>query len=69
MGQEYFTLADIVRLIKVQPLSVYHWIQTGQLPEPKIRVGSRRIWSAAEVAEIAAKMKIEKAAELEREEQ
>lgn len=60
MTQELFSLGDVARLLRTQPHRIQYLLTTGQVPEPRIRIGSRRIWTLEEILPISDKIGFEK---------
>ena len=66
MTKQLFSLGDVAQLLRTTPYKIHYLLATGQIPEPRLRVGSRRIWTADEVVPISEKLSAEKAVELQR---
>jgi hypothetical protein len=60
MTKDLFSLGDVARLLRTQPHRIQYLLTTGQVPEPRIRIGSRRIWTMAEILPISDKIGFEK---------
>lgn len=58
MTNEMFLLGDVARQLDVRPHQVVYLLQSRQVPEPALRLGCRRIFSAEDVRRIAAKLHV-----------
>ena len=65
MDKQYYSLGDVAQLLRTTPYKVHYLLTTGQVPEPRLRIGSRRIWTMAEILPISERLGFEKIAELE----
>ena len=70
-GRNYFVKCGnsfIARLVlgDIAPHRILYLLSNRLGPEPKLRVGGRRLWSLPEIAVVAEKLKIQVGAELER---
>lgn len=51
--QQYYTLGDVVRILGLKPHVVTYAITSGQLPEPPVRVGNKRVFTEEDVERMA----------------
>jgi len=65
MTQQYYTLGDVARLTRTTPHRIHYWIMSGQVPEPSLRIGSRRIWTVEEIVAVSERSQLDKAQEME----
>lgn len=65
MTTQYFSLGDVSRLLDVQPHRITYLLATRQVGEPSLRIGNKRVFTANDVAVIAAALKVELARELQ----
>lgn len=66
MNNELYSLRDVARILRCQPYQIVYLITTGQVPEPRLRIGGKRIFTFADMARIADKMSLELGQELAR---
>ena len=66
MNKQFFSLGDVAQLLRTTAHKIHYLLATGQVPEPRLRIGSRRIWTADEIVPISEKLGMEKAVELQR---
>ena len=68
MFHELFSLADVCKLLHVKPHKILYLLSVGEVPEPRLRVGGRRLWTVPEIALISEKLSLDDAwkAELDR---
>ena len=57
--QNLYTIGEVARILEVQPYKIVYLINTGQVPEPAIRLGGRRAFTIEDMAGIAEKMSIQ----------
>lgn len=50
-------LGDVARLISCRPHQIVYLLTTGQVPEPAVRLGNRRIFTGEDVERIRATLK------------
>lgn len=63
--QVFYSAKELVAMLRVSRTSLRHWRLVGFIPEP-LRIGTRTLWSAEQVAEIIAKIKNGEAAGIHR---
>lgn len=56
---EFHLLGDVTRLLRTKPHRIVYLLSSGQVPEPAMRLGNRRMFTAADIEQIAAKLGIE----------
>jgi hypothetical protein len=61
---EYFLLGQVCRILRVEPYKVIYLITTHQVPEPRLRIGNKRIFTIDDMQRIAAKLQIQLAQDL-----
>jgi DNA-binding transcriptional MerR regulator len=66
MEQVYFSLGDVAKLLRTTPHKIHYLLSIGQIPEPNLRIGSRRVWTMAEIGAISDTVQAMKTAELQR---
>ena len=49
-------LGDVARLVPCKPYQVVYLLTTGQLPEPALRLGGRRVFTQEDVVRIRSKL-------------
>jgi len=58
MNQNHFSLGETARILKVQPYRIVYLLTTGKVPEPKLRLGNRRVFSLGDVQRISERLKV-----------
>ena len=48
-----YLLSDVARLVKKRPHQITYAITSGLLPEPKVRMGGRRVFQDEDIRRIA----------------
>ncbi len=66
MQPELHSLSGVSDILHVAPHRILYLLSTRAVPEPRLRVGGRRLWSLEEIALLAEKLKIQLGTELER---
>jgi hypothetical protein len=61
---DFFSLGDVARILRCQPYQVVYLISTRQVPEPRLRIGGKRIFTMADIHGIAEKLQVALAQEL-----
>lgn len=64
MDMDLFSLADVARILRCKPYQIVYLISTGHIPEPRLRIGGKRIFTMADIHRIAEKLQIQLAQEL-----
>lgn len=64
MDMDFFSLKDVARILRCQPYQVVYLISTGKVPEPRLRIGGKRIFTLADIHRIAEKLQLGLAQEL-----
>ena len=49
-------LGDVARLLSCKPHRIVYLLTSGQVPEPAMRLGNRRVFTKRDIARIAAKL-------------
>ena len=52
MSQQHYILHEVARAVGRKPYQLAYMISNGELDEPKLRIGNRRIFSHEEVVRI-----------------
>jgi hypothetical protein len=55
----FFLLGDVARVLRCQPYQIVYLLSTRQVPEPALRIGSRRVFTVADVQRIAEKLQVQ----------
>lgn len=66
MEKQFFTLGDVAQLLRTTPHKIHYLLSTGQIPEPSLRIGSRRVWTMPEIGAISDTVQALKTAEIVR---
>ena len=53
MSEELFLISDVAKRLNVPPHRVAYLFITRKLPEPKLRLGNRRVFTNAEARKVA----------------
>jgi DNA-binding transcriptional MerR regulator len=53
MTQQLFLISDVSRQLNVPPHRIAYLFSTRKLPEPKLRLGNRRVFTVADVKRVA----------------
>src|SRR5271157_375481 len=61
---EYFLLGQVARILRCQPYQIAYLLMTRQVPEPRLRIGNKRIFTVADMQRIAEKLQVQMAHEL-----
>ena len=64
MDMDFFSLGDVARILRCRPYQVVYLISTGQIPEPRLRIGGKRIFTMPDLHRIAEKLQVDLAQEL-----
>lgn len=62
--KELYSLTDVADLLHVAAHKITYLLQTRQVPEPRLRVAGKRLWTLGEILPISEKLKIQKALEI-----
>jgi DNA-binding transcriptional MerR regulator len=57
---EWLLLSDVARLLRRRPHQIVYLLTSRQVPEPSLRLGNRRIFSAQDVERLRAKLRHKK---------
>lgn len=66
MQPELFSLGDVARLLHAKPHQIVYLLSVGAVPEPRLRVAGKRLFTHAEIVPLAERLKIDLAADLNR---
>lgn len=47
-----YSIREVAKILKKQPYQITYLLETGQVPEPKVRLGNRRAFSLEEVTQL-----------------
>jgi hypothetical protein len=61
---DFFSLGDVARILRCQPYQMVYLISTRQVPEPRLRIGGKRIFRLTDIHRIAEKLQVALAQEL-----
>jgi DNA-binding transcriptional MerR regulator len=53
---DYRLLGDVSRLLHTKPHKIVYLLTSGQVPEPEMRLGNRRLFSEEDIERLAAKL-------------
>jgi DNA-binding transcriptional MerR regulator len=67
MQTELYSLSDVAHLLRVKPHRILYLLSSGAVPEPRLRVGGKRLWTHEEIAIVSEKLKIQLAFDMDRE--
>ncbi len=60
MKKEHFTLGEVARRLQIEPYKIHYMLSCHKIEEPNLRIGSRRVWTEAEIVPIAERLKNKK---------
>lgn len=63
-NRQLFSMIDVAELLRVPADKIFYLLQTGQIPEPRLRAGGKRLWTLEEISPISEKLKIQHAFEV-----
>lgn len=66
MQPQLFSLGDVAKLLSTQPYRIVYLLNVGAVPEPRLRVAGKRLWTHEEIVPIAERLKLDLGAELTR---
>ncbi len=61
---EYFLLGQVANILRCQPYQIVYLLTTRQVPEPRLRIGNKRIFTIADMQRLAEKLQVQMAQEL-----
>lgn len=64
MNTDYFLLGDVARILRCRPYQIVYLLTTGQVPEPALRIGNKRIFTIPDMQRIAERLHMQLAQEL-----
>jgi hypothetical protein len=53
---DYRLLGDVARFLRTKPHRIVYLLTSGQVPEPEMRLGNRRLFSTEDIERLAAKL-------------
>ena len=59
MEMDIYSLKDVARILHCQPYRITYLISTGQVPDTRLRVGGKRIFTLADVQRISEKLNMQ----------
>lgn len=62
--KEHYSLIDVAELLGVPVEKIYQLLKTRQVPEPRLRVRGKRLWTLAEILPVSEKLTIQHAFEI-----
>ena len=54
MNKQHFLLNEVARLVGRKPYQIAYLITTGVIPEPKLRINNKRVFTPDEIAQVRA---------------
>ena len=57
MKEQWYTLGDFARELQIKPYTLHYMLACHKIAEPNLRIGSRRIWTEAEIMPIRETLK------------
>ena len=63
MENKFFSLKDVAELVRTPSYKIHYWLQNRLIPEPKLRIGGRRVWTQPEIVVVSEWAQQDKAAE------
>ena len=63
MNHDYYSLADVAKILRCPPYRIVYLLTTGQVPEP-YRVGNKRLFSIEDLSRLSEKLQTELAQDL-----
>ena len=66
MQPELYSTSEVADLLQVQPHRILYQLSTRAVPEPKLRVAGKRLWTLDEIAALSEKLTLQTATRLER---
>jgi hypothetical protein len=67
MQPELYSLSGVADLLAVKPHRILYLLSTRAVPEPQLRVAGKRLWTLEEIAVLSERLKLQTAAQLQRE--
>jgi hypothetical protein len=66
MHAELYSLSDVADLLRVPPHRILYLLSSRAVPEPRLRVAGKRLWTHEEIAVVSEKLKIQLATDMDR---
>lgn len=54
----FFLLSDVARILRCQPYQIVYLLTTNKVPEPRLRIGNKRVFTLEDVHRIAERLKV-----------
>lgn len=48
-GRNLYSIKEVAKILKKQPYQIAYVLETGRVPEPKVRLGNRRAFDMDEI--------------------
>jgi DNA-binding transcriptional MerR regulator len=58
---DFFLLGDVARLLRCQPHRIVYLLTTRQVPEPALRIGNKRVFTAPDIQRVAERLQAQPA--------
>jgi len=59
MNQTLYSIREAARILRKQPYQIAYLLDNNRVPEPRVRLGNRRAFSAEDIRRLAAKFGVE----------
>ena len=56
---DLYLLGEVSRTLGCEPYRIVYLLTTGKVPEPRLRIGNRRLFTGDDIARLALKLGIE----------
>lgn len=66
MQQQLYSLSGVAELLQVKPYRILYMLSVGAVPEPRMRVAGKRLWTIEETVPVSERLQLQAAAEWER---
>lgn len=63
-----YPLSDVADLLNVKAHRILYLLSTRAVPEPRLKVAGKRLWTMAEIVPVSEKLKVQIASEVKQEE-
>ncbi len=60
MHQHFYTTGELAKRLDIAPYKIHYLLSCHKISEPNLRIGSRRVWTEAEITPIAERLKTKK---------
>jgi hypothetical protein len=58
---DFYLLKDVARILRCRPYQIAYLLSTRQVPEPALRIGNKRVFTAENIGRIAERLRIQRA--------